>query len=118
MHRLFPIAGVPVRHTEFESILPFLDGNGRIGRLIVPLFLHVHGLLSRPNFYISKYLEANRNEYHDRMLAVSRDDDWSGWVGFFLRGIIAQAAANTKKAQLLLALHQDERDRVVEITHS
>jgi Fic family protein len=105
-------------HAEFESIHPFLDGNGRIGRLIIPLFLYAHGLLSRPNFYLSEYLETNRDEYYDRMLAVSRDDDWSGWVAFFLRGIIAQAEANTQKAQAILALHQDKRDWVVEITHS
>lgn len=105
-------------HAEFEAIHPFLDGNGRIGRLIIPLFLYNHGLLSRPNFYLSEYLEANRGEYYDRMLAVSRDDDWSGWVAFFLRGIIAQADANTKKAQAILALHQEKRDAVVEITHS
>ncbi|MGE8135644.1 Fic family protein [Novosphingobium subterraneum] len=105
-------------HAEFESIHPFLDGNGRIGRLIIPLFLYAHGLLSRPNFYLSEYLEANRDEYYDRMLAVSRDDDWSGWAAFFLRGIITQADANTQKAQAILALHQDKRDWVVEITHS
>lgn len=105
-------------HAEFEAIHPFLDGNGRIGRLIIPLFLFAHGLLSRPNFYLSEYLEAHRDEYYDRMLAVSRDDDWSGWVAFFLRGIIAQAEANTTKAQAILALHQHKRDWVVEITRS
>lgn len=105
-------------HAEFEAIHPFLDGNGRIGRLIIPLFLYAHGLLSLPNFYLSEYLEANREEYYDRMLAVSRDDDWSGWVAFFLRGITAQADANTRKAQAILALHQEKRDWVVEITHS
>jgi Fic family protein len=105
-------------HAEFEAIHPFLDGNGRIGRLIIPLFLYAHGLLSRPNFYLSEYLETNRDEYYDRMLAVSRDDDWSGWIAFFLRGIIAQAEANTQKAQAILALHQEKRDWVVEITHS
>ncbi|TWB18768.1 Fic family protein [Nitrospirillum amazonense] len=105
-------------HAEFEAIHPFLDGNGRIGRLIIPLFLCAHGLLSRPNFYLSEYLEANRDEYYHRLLAVSRDGDWSGWVAFFLRGIIAQAEGNTRKAQAILALHQDKRDWVVEITHS
>ncbi|WP_298200395.1 Fic family protein [Novosphingobium sp.] len=105
-------------HAEFESIHPFLDGNGRIGRLIIPLFLYAHGLLSRPNFYLSEYLEANRDEYYARMLAVSQDDDWTGWVAFFLRGIIAQAEANTQKARAILALHQSKRDWVVEVTHS
>jgi len=105
-------------HAEFESIHPFLDGNGRLGRLIIPLFLYAHGQLSQPNFYLSEYLEANRDEYYARMLAVSRDDDWSGWVAFFLRGIIAQADANTRKAKAILALHQHKRDWVVEVTHS
>ena len=105
-------------HAEFESIHPFLDGNGRLGRLIVPLFLHSHGLLSRPNFYLSEYLETNRDEYYDRLLAVSRDDAWTGWVAFFLKGIIAQADVNTHKAQAVLTLHQQKRDWVVEVTHS
>lgn len=105
-------------HAEFESIHPFLDGNGRLGRLIIPLFLYAHGLLSRPNFYLSEYLETRRDEYYDRLLAVSRDGDWTGWIAFFLRGIIAQAEVNTRKAQEILALHQQKRDWVVEITHS
>lgn len=107
-----------VVHAEFESIHPFLDGNGRLGRLIIPLFLYTHGLLSRPNFYLSEYLEAHREEYYDRLLAVSRAGDWTGWVGFFLQGIIAQAEVNTRKAQAILKLHQEKRDWVVEVTHS
>ncbi|HMO75957.1 MAG TPA: Fic/DOC family N-terminal domain-containing protein [Sphingopyxis sp.] len=105
-------------HAEFESIHPFLDGNGRLGRLIIPLFLYAHGLLTRPNFYLSEYLEANREEYYDRMLSVSRDGDWTGWVSFFLQGIIAQAEVNTRKAQAILTLHQEKRDWVVEVTRS
>lgn len=105
-------------HVEFESVHPFLDGNGRLGRLLIPLFLYAHGLLSRPNFYLSEYLETNRDQYYNRMLTVSRDDDWTGWIAFFLRGIIAQADVNTRKAQAILALHQEKRDWVVEVTHS
>ena len=107
-----------VVHAEFESIHPFLEGNGRLGRLVIPLFLYTHGLLSRPNFYLSEYLEANREEYYDRLLAVSRNGDWTGWVVFFLEGIIAQAEVNTRKAQAILKLHQEKRDWVVEVTHS
>ena len=65
-------------HAEFEAIHPFLDGNGRMGRLIVPLFMFTKELLSYPNFYVSEYLESHRDEYYDRLLAVSRDDDWTG----------------------------------------
>ena len=82
-------------HAEFEAIHPFLDGNGRLGRLLVPLFLHSKGLLARPNFYMSEYLESHRDEYYARLLAISRDDDWTGWVGFFLKGLIAQAKATS-----------------------
>ena len=99
-------------HAEFESIHPFLDGNGRIGRLIIPLFLYAHGLLSRPNFYLSEYLEANRDEYYDRMLAVSRDDDWSGWLAFFLRGIVSVSREATETARRILTLREDHRAAV------
>ena len=105
-------------HAEFEAIHPFLDGNGRLGRLIVPLFLFAHNILSQPNFYLSEYLEANRDEYYERLLRVSSDDDWTGWVAFFLNGIIAQADVNTNKARAILALHQEKRVWVAEVTRS
>lgn len=105
-------------HAEFEAIHPFLDGNGRLGRLIIPLFLSWHGLLSRPNFYLSEYLEANRDEYYDRLLAISRDGDWTGWVAFFLRGMIVQAEANIRKAEAILKLHEDRRNWIVDVTRS
>jgi Fic family protein len=105
-------------HAEFEAIHPFLDGNGRLGRLIVPLFLSFHGLLSQPNFYLSEYLEANRDEYYDRLLAISRDGDWTGWCAFFLRGVIAQAESNSRKAEAILKLHQERRDWIVGATRS
>lgn len=105
-------------HAEFESIHPFLDGNGRLGRLLIPLFMYAHGLLSEPNFYLSDYLESNRDEYYARLLAISNDGDWTGWIAFFLKGIITQAEVNTTKAQTILALHQRKRDWVVDVTHS
>jgi Fic family protein len=107
-----------VAHAEFEAIHPFLDGNGRLGRLIVPLFLKSKGLLSRPNFYISEYLERHRDEYYERLLAVSRDGDWVGWSEFFLRALIAQAEANSTKAQEILALYGARKDWIAEITRS
>ena len=73
-----------IAHAEFESLHPFLDGNGRLGRMIIPLFLFVHRQLHAPMFYLSDYLETNRQEYCDRLLAVFRDGDWTGWCDFFL----------------------------------
>jgi Fic family protein len=105
-------------HGEFEAIHPFLDGNGRLGRLIVPLFLRTKGLLSRPNFYLSEYLESHREEYYHRLLAISRDGDWTGWCAFFLRALIAQAESNQRKAQAILALYSHRKAWIAEATHS
>lgn len=105
-------------HAEFEAIHPFLDGNGRLGRLTIPLFLVSKGLLTRPNFYLSAYFDEHRDEYYARLLAVSRDDDWTGWCEFFLRALIAQAEVNQRKAQDILALYQARKDWIVEITRS
>jgi Fic family protein len=105
-------------HAEFEAIHPFLDGNGRLGRLIVPLFLFSRGLLSRPNFYLSEYLDNNRDEYYDRLLAVSRVGDWTGWCAFFLRAVIEQARTNQERAQAILDLYRHRRDWISEQTHS
>ncbi|MGO4917801.1 Fic family protein [Pseudogemmobacter sp. W21_MBD1_M6] len=107
-----------VLHAEFEAIHPFLDGNGRLGRLIIPLFLKSKGLLSAPNFYLSEYLESHRDEYYDRLLAVSRDGDWTGWCGFFLRAIIEQAGTNQTKAQAIHSLYTARKDWMVEATRS
>ena len=105
-------------HAEFEGIHPFLDGNGRIGRLIVPLFMVSKGLLSYPHFYISEYLELNREEYYDRLMAVSRDDDWTGWCEFFLKAITEQSRMNQSKAQSILDLYNELREWTVENTRS
>ena len=81
-------------HAEFEALHPFLDGNGRLGRMLIPLFLFERKLLAAPTFYLSAYLEARREEYYDRLLAVSRDGDWTGWCVFFLGALTAQAESN------------------------
>lgn len=107
-----------VLHAEFEALHPFLDGNGRLGRMFVPLFLYSIKLIQSPMFYISAYLEARRDEYYDRLLAVSRDSDWTGWCIFFLEALIEQAAENHQKANDILKLYEKEKDRFVELTHS
>jgi Fic family protein len=113
--RLIQIA---VLHAEFESLHPFLDGNGRIGRMLVPLFMWQAGLIHRPMFYISAYFEARRDEYYGRLLAVSRDDDWTGWCRFFLEAVQAQAEDNLAKARAILGLYETMKRDVVEMTRS
>lgn len=107
-----------VLHAEFEAIHPFLDGNGRIGRLLVPLFMVSKGILDSPNFYISAYLEARRDEYYERLLAVSRDDDWTGWCAFFLTALTEQALDNEARAKAILQLYQEKKDWITEKTRS
>lgn len=105
-------------HAEFESLHPFLDGNGRIGRMLIPLYLADRKLLQSPMFYLSEYLEANRQEYYDRLLAVSRDGDWTGWCWFFLEALQRQALTNEGKARKILDLYQRRKDWFVNLTHS
>lgn len=95
-----------------------MDGNGRLGRLLVPLYLVDKRLLSSPNFYISAYLEAHRDEYYDRLLAVSREGDWTSWCAFFLTAIIEQARTNSAKARAILDLYQEKKLRITDLTHS
>lgn len=105
-------------HAEFEALHPFLDGNGRLGRMLVPLFLYEQKMLSQPVFYLSSYLEAHRQEYYDRLLAVSRDGEWTAWCRFFLIGLRAQAEANTAKAKAILDLYDRALRQVRGLTHS
>lgn len=107
-----------ILHAEFEALHPFLDGNGRLGRLFVPLFLWQSGLIRAPRFYLSAYLEANRESYYERLLAVSRDDDWTGWCRFFLLAVRAQAEENLGKAQGILDLYQNVKGRIGQLTRS
>jgi Fic family protein len=103
-----------ILHVEFEALHPFKDGNGRLGRMIIPLFLYQRKLLTSPDFYMSGYLEANRPEYQERLRAVSRDDDWTGWCVFFLKGIKAQAAENERKARAILDLYNRVKEQMMD----
>ena len=105
-------------HAEFEAIHPFLDGNGRMGRLLVPLFMVFKGLLPHPQFYLSEYLDLHRDEYYERLMAVSRDNDWTGWCSFFLRALTEQAQMNQVKVQSILDLYNERREWIVEKTRS
>ncbi len=105
-------------HAEFEALHPFLDGNGRLGRIIVPLFLWQRKLIRGPMFYISAFFEANREEYYDRLLAVSANGDWTQWSVFFLRAIKEQAELNQAKATDILALYDDMKAKVTTVSRS
>ncbi|GBC64140.1 Fic family protein [Desulfonema ishimotonii] len=107
-----------ILHAEFEALHPFLDGNGRLGRMCVPLFMFQSRLIQSPMFYISAFFERRRDEYYDRLLAISRDDNWTGWCEFFLNAVAEQALENQQKAMEILNLYEDKKNRIVELTHS
>lgn len=107
-----------ILHAEFETLHPFLDGNGRLGRMLVPLFLFQSGLIASPMFYISAYFEQHREEYYHRLLAVSGDSDWTGWCLFFMTAVQAQAEENLEKARNILMLYENMKKTIVELTHS
>lgn len=113
-----PLVQLAIVHVEFEALHPFKDGNGRLGRMIIPLFLYERRILSGPNFYMSGYLEARREQYVDSMRAVSRDGAWTEWCAFFLQGLVKQASENQEKAQAIIDLHARMQREVAERTHS
>jgi Fic family protein len=113
-----PLVQLAVLKAQFELIHPFRDGNGRIGRMLVPLILYNKHILTTPMFYISAYLEHHRDEYYKRLLAVSRDDDWNGWIAFFLQAFIRQATENNQKATAIIDLYEEMKQQVPEMTHS
>ena len=98
-------------HYQFEAIHPFLDGNGRIGRLLLSLLLCEKGYLTQPMLYLSGFLEKHRDRYIDSLLRVSQSGDWAGWVDFFLEGIAEQSQDAVERSRLLLELRQQYRDK-------
>ena len=113
-----PIAQLGIIHAQFEILHPFLDGNGRVGRMLIPLFLYEKKVLASPMFYLSSYLEAHRQEYCDRLLAITDGGDWEGWLLFFLEAMRAQADANAQQAKDILALYDRLLADLPKLTHS
>ncbi|MBF0231527.1 MAG: Fic family protein [Desulfamplus sp.] len=105
-------------HAQFEIIHPFWDGNGRVGRIILPIFLYFKGVLSRPMFYLSAYFEKNRDEYYTHLQGISTRNDWESWIEYFLRAVIEQAKDNVSKAKAIHDLYDQKKLRIVELTHS
>ena len=115
LNRLVQLAIV---HAEFEALHPFRDGNGRLGRMLIPLFLWKYKLIQQPMFYISSFLEAHRDAYYEGLLSVSKDDNWTGWCCYFLEAIRSQAEENSKKVQGILSLYEKIKSQISEITNS
>ena len=107
-----PIVQIGLAHYQFEAIHPFLDGNGRIGRLIIPLFLYYKKLLPYPLLYVSEYFETNRQNYYANLRKVDQVYDWEAWLKYFLEAITSQALKTQKTALMIISLYHNLKDQI------
>lgn len=105
-------------HAQFEILHPFVDGNGRLGRMVIPLFLFEKKILSRPCFYLSAFFESRRDEYIARLRDLGQPGSWTRWCAFFVGGVAVQADANTTKARAIQDLYERLKKQVLDLTHS
>ncbi|HWK25073.1 MAG TPA: Fic family protein [Solirubrobacter sp.] len=104
---------VGLAHAQFETIHPFLDGNGRVGRLLITFLLVHSGTLRKPLLYLSHFFKLHRAEYYDRLMAIRRGGDWEGWLKFFLRGVATTAEEATQTAERIFELRERHRNAVL-----
>lgn len=111
-----PLVQIAIAHYQFESIHPFMDGNGRVGRILVPLFLYEKGVTAYPNVYVSEFLEHHRDDYYALLRGVSEKGDWLSWIRFFLDAVMQQTETTLKKVTEIEKLHKSLRDRLPEFS--
>jgi Fic family protein len=104
---------VAIAHYQFETIHPFLDGNGRIGRLMITLYLIEHGMLSKPSLYLSDFIEKHKGAYYDALTTVRVSNDLLHWVRFFLNAVVQTAQQGSQTFQAILALRQQVEGKIV-----
>lgn len=105
---------IGLAHAQFETIHPFLDGNGRVGRLLITFLLCERGVLHKPVLYLSHYFKAHRQEYYDRLQAVRDTGNWEGWLEFFLRGVAEVSVQAADTARQILQLREEHRSLIAE----
>ncbi len=113
-----PLIRIALVHYQFEAIHPFLDGNGRIGRLLISLLLCQERLLPQPLLYLSAFFEGRRDEYYKRLLAISKEGKWREWIDFFLEGVVEQSNDAIQRTDRLLGLWQTYRTKLQEARSS
>ncbi|MBV6424239.1 MAG: Adenosine monophosphate-protein transferase SoFic [Steroidobacteraceae bacterium] len=104
-----PLVKIALAHVQFETIHPFLDGNGRVGRLLITFLLTEYGLLKKPVLYLSHYFMQNRQKYYVHLQAVRTEGAWEAWLAFFLRGVIAVAGEAAETARRIIQLREQHR---------
>lgn len=110
-----PLIQMGIAHYQFEAIHPFMDGNGRIGRLIIPLFLYQRKLLSYPLLYISEFFEKNRKDYYALLKRVSEEENWENWIRFFLTALTDQSLKTQVTVLEIIALHNNLKNKIIAI---
>lgn len=115
---LDPLVQTALLHAQFEIIHPFDDGNGRIGRILIPLFLMKRGCIVSPSLYMSGYLERNRDTYYQRLENITKKGDWLGWVTFFLNAIVDQAESNLSLIRKINELYEKKKREISELLHT
>jgi Fic family protein len=110
-----PLVQIGIVHYQFEAIHPCMDGNGRIGRLLIPLFLYQRKLLFYPLLYISEYFEENRKYYYDLLNGVNEKNDWESWLKFFLAALEVQSLKTQNTVLKILALYQELKNKIATI---
>lgn len=113
-----PIIQLALIHAQFEIIHPFTDGNGRLGRMFIPLFLYEKKILNRPCLYLSAFFESRRDEYINSLRQIDQSGGWTRWCAFFLEGVAAQAEADTRKAREIQSLYEHLKERIIALTRS
>jgi len=106
---------IAISHYQFEAIHPFLDGNGRIGRLLITLYLMVHGFLRKPSLYLSSYIEKHRGAYYDALRRVSASGDMGQWIRFFLVAVRETAQAGTKTFEDIVGLRERAEEKALSL---
>ena len=110
--KLPPLVKAALAHVQFETIHPFLDGNGRLGRLLITFILCLEGVIKEPIFYLSLYFKANREAYYTHLELVRKTGDWESWIKFFLTGVIETANQAVKTAQEIIQLFDSDQSTV------
>lgn len=110
-----PLVQIAIAHYQFEAIHPFMDGNGRVGRLLVPLFLHEKKITAYPNIYISEFLEENRDVYYKLLREVSEKENWIPWISFFLNAVFEQTTLTLERVVKIEKLYKDLKEQMPEI---
>ena len=107
-----------VIHAQFEIIHPFLDGNGRLGRMLIPLFLKEKKLLKYPSLYVSEYFEKNRGKYYKKLRSITERGEWNEWIEYFLEAVATQAEVNTKRAKRVTTLYEKLKNNIQQVTRT